>query len=92
MVTKLFNFIENNGHTLGWFVDEPHTWTISSKENYKDVLGSFSIKYNNRLYSLLERMSIKTPYIFGTTATPHAEQTLKVPVNGKLTYKIINKA
>lgn len=89
--SKLFNFIENNGHTLGWFVDEPHTWTISSKENYKDVLGSFSIKYNNRLYSLLERMSIKTPYIFGTTATPHAEQTLKVPVNGKLTYKIINK-
>ena len=88
---KLFDYVENKGVTLGWFVDEPHTWTISSKENYKDVLGSFSIKYNNRLYSLLERMSTKTPYIFGTTATPHAEQTLKVPVNGMLSYEIINE-
>ena len=87
---KLFDYVENKGVTLGWFVDEPHTWTISSKENYKDVLGSFSVKYNNKLYSLLERMSTKTPYIFGTTATPHAEQTLKVPVDGKLGYKIIN--
>ena len=88
---SFFRRVESEGYTLGWFVDEPHTWMVSDIENYRVVKGSFTPVYDAVLYKQVAKVAQRTPYIFGTTATPTAEQTKLVQPRGSLTFNIINE-
>ena len=84
------NTIEAMGISLGVFADEAHTWLTSSPDNYGEVIGSTNPLYNASLYKVLARISQRTPYVFGITATPNAEQTNLIGVSESMKFKIIN--
>lgn len=85
------NWLEEKGITAAWCVDEPHTWMVSHKWNYQAVTGNSTPIYNAVLYKATERFSLRSPYLFGTTATPQAEQRQVIEVRGTLTFRRINE-
>lgn len=60
-------------------------------DNYEEVIGSSAVDYNATLYRATEAFAIRSPYLFGTTATPQSEQRGLVDVVGNLNYRIINE-
>ena len=84
------DYIENLGVKFGWCVDEPHVWTLSSKENAKDVMGSPRHVYNAIFYNQLCRMASQTPFMIGTTATTNAEHTGLISVAGTMSFEVVN--
>lgn len=79
------------GNTMGWFVDEPHTWLAAShRDNYKDTMGSYNVTYDANLYRMVSKVSAKSPYTFATTATPTNEHKHLVEPFGDMKFKIIN--
>ena len=83
--------LEGMGLKTGYFVDESHSWMISHIDNYRNVMGSNTPKYEGGLFKMLSKLAERTPYIFGLTATPNKEQINKVPVVGSMDFNIINK-
>lgn len=89
---EFLEVIEQKGYEVSWFVDEPHTWMTSDIVNYRNNIGSYVVKYDAKLYKACEKLSERSPYIFGTTATPTAEQRGVLPItNGKLKFNIVNE-
>jgi len=82
--------LEGMGLKAGYFVDESHSWMISHIDNYRNVMGSNTPKYEGGLFKMLSKLAERTPYIFGLTATPNAEQINKVPVIGCMKFEVIN--
>ena len=82
--------LEGMGLKTGYFVDESHSWMISHIDNYRNVMGSNTPKYEGGLFKMLSKLAERTPYIFGLTATPNAEQINKVPVVGSMGFELIN--
>lgn len=87
---KFMRDLEGMGVKTGYFVDESHSWMISHIMNYVHVMGSNTPKYEGGLFKMLSKLAQRTPYIFGLTATPNAEQINKVPVIGSMKFEIIN--
>ena len=82
--------VEGMGLKTGYFVDESHSWMISHIANYRCTMGSNTPKYEGGLFKMLSRLAQRTPYIFGLTATPNAEQINKVPVIGSMQFEMMN--
>jgi hypothetical protein len=82
--------LEGMGLITGYFVDESHSWMISHIDNYRNVMGSNTPKYEGGLFKMLSKLAERTPYVFGLTATPNAEQINKVPVIGSMGFELIN--
>ena len=79
------------GNTMGWFVDEPHTWLAAShRDNYKDTTGNYNVTYDANLYRMVSKVSAKSPHTFATTATPTNEHKHLVEPFGDMKFKIIN--
>ena len=79
------------GNTMGWFIDEPHTWLAAShRDNYKDTTGNYNVTYDANLYRMVSKVAAKSPYIFATTATPTNEHKHLVEPFGDMKFKIIN--
>jgi hypothetical protein len=87
---KFMRDLEGMGLKTGYFVDESHSWMISHIDNYRNVMGSNTPKYEGGLFKMLCKLAERTPYIFGLTATPNAEQINKVPVIGSMGFELIN--
>jgi len=88
---EFLNYLENKGIKVGYFVDEPHTWCgCSDIENYREVIGSFTPKYDATIYKIASRIAERSPYVFGTTATPTAEQKRLIDSIGSMEFEIIN--
>lgn len=87
---KFMRDLEGMGLKTGYFVDESHSWMISHIDNYRNVMGSNTPKYEGGLFKMLCKLSERTPYIFGLTATPNKEQINKVPVIGSMRFELIN--
>jgi hypothetical protein len=87
---KFMRNLEGMGIKTGYFVDESHTWMISHILNYLYVQGSHTPKYEGGLFKMLSKLSERTPYVFGLTATPNAEQVSKVPVIGNMQFEVVN--
>ena len=87
---KFMRDLEGMGLITGYFVDESHSWMISHIDNYRNVMGSNTPKYEGGLFKMLSKLAERTPYIFGLTATPNAEQINKVPVIGSMQFKMMN--
>jgi len=88
------NFIEylkKSGKLFAIFIDEAHTWLVSDIINYKDVNGGTTPKYEATMFKNLAELSFHSPYIFGLTATPNAEQFGTVNTIGNMSFEVINK-
>ena len=79
------------GTKFAIFCDEFHTWSTSSKENYKNNLGHTASKFLARMYSRLEALSKHSSYLFAMTATPNWEVSGLLPTGGKLKYELANE-
>jgi hypothetical protein len=72
------------------FSDEVNQWMTSDVSNYKNTMGhKTDVKCS--MYKIIDRISSYTPYCFGLTATPQAEQRGEVIPIGNMQYKIINE-
>jgi len=87
---KLQNFLLENSIKFAVFVDEAHTWLCSDKENYKDVVGWPGNKHEAKYFKMLAKLSIVSPFMFGLTATPNAEQIGKISTIGDMSFEVIN--
>lgn len=85
------DWLKNSGKEYAVFIDEAHTWLISHEMNYRDVNGNSNVNYEAKMFKKLAEMSTHSPYIFGLTATPNAEQFGKVKTIGGMTFELINK-
>lgn len=79
------------GTKFAIFCDEFHTWSTSSKKNYKENLGHEASNFLARMYKRLEFLSEYTPYLFAMTATPNWEVSGKIPTGGELKYELANE-
>jgi hypothetical protein len=86
----LQEYLLNSDKKIAFIIDEIHMWTTSHISNYKDNMGSDTPEFQANLYNTLELLSVKTPYLFGLSATPTSEQISKLKVVGNMTYKILN--
>lgn len=82
--------LEKNGK-IAWFVDEIHQWTISSEDGQKICRGNESPNYAGGLYKMLNDISMTNLYVFGTTATPHAEHDRIQDTDGEMSYLQVNR-
>ena len=87
---QFIDYLKNSGKTFAIFIDEAHTWLVSDVINYKDVNGSSNPTYEATMFKNLDKLSFHSPYIFGLTATPNAEQFGNVKTIGNMTFEVIN--
>lgn len=87
---EFHDYLKNSGKTFAIFIDEAHTWLVSDVKNYKDVNGSSNPAYEATMFKNLDKLSFYSPYIFGLTATPNAEQFGNVKTIGNMTFEVIN--
>ena len=87
---EFHDYLKNSGKTFAIFIDEAHTWLVSDVKNYKDVNGSSNPTYEATMFKNLDKLSFHSPYIFGLTATPNAEQFGNVKTIGNMTFEVIN--
>lgn len=87
---KLQKFLLKKSIKFAIFVDEAHTWLCSDKENYKDVVGWSGAKHEAKYFKMLAKLSMVSPFIFGLTATPNAEQLGKISTIGDMSFEVIN--
>ena len=87
---KLQKFLLENSIKFAVFVDEAHTWLCSDKENYKNVVGWTGNKHEARYFKMLAKLSKVSPFMFGLTATPNAEQLGKIGTIGDMSFEVIN--
>tara|TARA_B100001559_G_scaffold26771_1_gene21031 strand:+ start:712 stop:2133 length:1422 start_codon:yes stop_codon:yes gene_type:complete len=88
---EFINYLKNSGKIFSIFIDEAHTWLVSDVNNYKDVNGSSNTTYEATMFKNLDVLSFHSPYIFGLTATPNAEQFGNVKTIGNMTFEVINE-
>tara|TARA_R110002020_G_scaffold271548_1_gene486761 strand:- start:463 stop:1890 length:1428 start_codon:yes stop_codon:yes gene_type:complete len=88
---QLIKHLENTSKNFAILVDEAHSWMVSDVSNYKKTTGHNPPAYEAVLFKTLEKLSVKTPYIFGLTATPNREAKGSVPPYGDMKVKIINE-
>jgi len=79
------------GTKFAIFCDEFHTWSTSSKENYKNNLGNTASTFLAKMYTKLEFLSKHSSYLFAMTATPNWEVSGLISTGGKLKYELTNK-
>lgn len=87
---EFIDYLKNSGKTFAIFIDEAHTWLVSDGKNYKDVNGSSNPTYEATMFKNLDKLSFYSPYIFGLSATPNAEQFGNVKTIGNMTFEVIN--
>ena len=87
---KLVKYLQKTSKNFSIWVDEAHSWMVSNIINYKDTTGNNTPTYEARLFKTLEKLSIKTPYIFGLTATPNREAKGYVTPYGDMKITIVN--
>jgi hypothetical protein len=88
---KLVKFLQKTSKNFAIWVDEAHAWMVSDIFNYKYITGHNTPAYEARLFKTLQELSIKTPYIFGLTATPNREALGVVEPYGDMKITIVNK-
>ena len=88
---KLFNYLMTTSDKFAIFVDEAHTFLCSGKENYKDNLGHYSSTYEAKFFKTISHLSVKSPYIFGLTATPNSEQLGLLPTVDGMKFQVMNE-
>ena len=89
----LNEYLKKSSKNFSIWVDEAHTWMVSDARNYKDTMGhsvSSVKKYEAKLFKALQELSVKTPYIFGLTATPNREAKGVVNPIGDMKLSVIN--
>ena len=88
----LQDYMIKSGKQFAIFIDEAHTWLVSSWENYRITNGwnATVVSYEATLFKSLDNLSKYSPYIFGLTATPNAEQLNKVETVGGMKFQVIN--
>lgn len=75
---------------IGIFCDEVNQWMTSDQRHYKEVQG-WKTKVKCMMYKKTAELSNITPYCFGLTATPQAEQRGDVIPIGDMKYNIVNE-
>tara|TARA_R110002049_G_scaffold305378_1_gene501928 strand:+ start:101 stop:1546 length:1446 start_codon:yes stop_codon:yes gene_type:complete len=88
---RFLKSLESNGLKTSWFVDESHSWMASHMDNYREITGSHTPEYEAVMYNMVSKLAERSPYIFGLTATPQAEQIKLVDVKGSMDFNTINK-
>ena len=88
---KLVNYLETTSKKFAIWVDEAHCWMVSNLINYKKTTGHNTPAYEAKLFKALEKLSVKTPYIFGLTATPNREAKGSVIPHGNMKVTIVNE-
>ena len=87
---EFVKYLENTSKNFAIWIDEVHSWMISDKANYKKGTGNNVSVYEAKLFKALDGLSIKTPYIFGLTATPSREATGVLTPIGDMKITIVN--
>lgn len=92
---QLLTIIKNMKYKCATIHDEIHSWSVSCPEHYHDAMGhrGNAERFGAKFYKAMSKWAEYTPYTFGLTATPHAEQKRDgIPMeNAKLKYAIINE-
>ena len=89
---EFLDIIESKGFKTSWFVDEPHTWlACSHSDHLKDTLGSYTPDYQATLYQQVGKVSKRSPYVFGMTATPTVEHKKLLDPVGDMKFEVINE-
>ena len=88
---KLVKYLQKTSKNFSIWVDEAHAWMVSNTINYKATTGHNTPAYEAKLFKVLEELSIKTPYIFGLTATPNREAIGAVAPYGDMKITIVNE-
>ena len=91
---SILNLVKETGYeNTGIFVDEAHTWLISSWERLMEVAGNArNERYKATLYNLICKIAEKSPYVFGLTATPNLEMIPDgLQAMGTMKFRIINE-
>ena len=92
--TPVVDLVKEVGYeNTGIFVDEAHTWLISSWKRLQEVAGNANNeKYKATLYNLICKIAEKSPYVFGLTATPNLEMIPDgLQAMGTMKFEIINE-
>lgn len=79
------------GTKFAIFCDEFHTWSTSSKSNYRENLGHEASNFLAKMYTRLEFLAKHSSYLFAMTATPNWEVSGLLPTGGKLKYELANE-
>ncbi len=87
---KWLEYLKKTDRLFAVFVDETHTWMISSYLNYQDVSGNVPVKYEAKLFKWCSELAKRTPHTYGLTATPNKEQVGKIEVKG-MQFEVINE-
>ena len=93
---QFFNKIDKS--KVAFIIDEAHTWTTDSKENYDNVVGSGGYgshgsgtkSFKAALYGRVKKFSPHTPYIFGLTATTNNQHKGYIKALGNMQFEVIN--
>jgi len=92
--TPVLDLVKEVGYeNTGIFVDEAHTWLISSWKRLMEVAGNARNEtYKATLYNLICKIAEKSPYVFGLTATPNLEMIPNgLQAMGTMKFQIINE-
>ena len=87
---EFIKYLKKSSKNFSIWVDEAHTWMISHKLNYKPGMGHNVSHYEAKLFNVLQELSVKTPYIFGLTATPNREARGVIEPIGDMKISVIN--
>ena len=87
---EFIKYLKKSSKNFSIWVDEAHTWMISHKLNYKPGMGHNVSHYEAKLFTALQELSVKTPYIFGLTATPNREARGVIEPIGDMKLSVIN--
>tara|TARA_Y100000004_G_scaffold191421_1_gene250197 strand:- start:49 stop:1476 length:1428 start_codon:yes stop_codon:yes gene_type:complete len=87
---ELIEYLKKSSENFSIWVDEAHTWMISDVRNYKRGMGHNVSHYEAKLFTALQELSVKTPYIFGLTATPNREARGVIEPIGNMKLSVIN--
>jgi len=88
---KLVKYLQKTSKNFAIWVDEAHAWMVSHMLNYKATTGHNTPAYEARLFKTLQELSVKTPSIFGLTATPNREARGVVEPYGDMKITIVNE-
>jgi hypothetical protein len=88
---ELVKYLQKTSKNFAIWVDEAHAWMVSHMLNYKATTGHNTPAYEARLFKTLQELSVKTPYIFGLTATPNREARGVVEPYGDMKITIVNE-
>ena len=87
---ELIKYLKKSSKNFAIWVDEAHSWMISDLANYKKGTGNNISVYEATLFTALQELSVKTPYIFGLTATPNREAKGVITPIGDMKLSVIN--